>query len=343
MKIMDKKTTQILSSFLAIALCVAFLWIGKHYIWNNAVPGIPKPDDDLSSELIPEVTLPDLTGGSEAQTTDLTVSTLLSSDSSSTAAGTDQQQGGQSSDTQSSTFSSQNGAASSQSSTSTLASASNSAGQQSANTTVTTAATGQQITPMQGFTAAPDGYFKDALFIGDSRMVGIASYAPFDGANYFATVGLATYKMGSAKSEVGQKGATFSSLLSAKTYGKVYIMLGINEIGNDRTATMKKYADLINTIRTAQPNAIIYLCANLHVTAKRAAKGDAINNQNINSFNAAVKNLCNNSTVFYLDINTAFDDANGCLRSDYTNDGVHPLAKYYKLWADWFKQNVIVR
>ncbi|MCR5306080.1 MAG: lipase [Oscillospiraceae bacterium] len=331
---MDKKTTQILSSFLAIVLCVAFLWIGKHYIWNNAVPGIPKPDDGLSSELTP-----DPGTGSDTQTTDLTAGT----DASQSSTLTSSDQAAQSSDQQSSTTTLSESASDTFQSSTTSSASTSGTESRSSTSTAATSATQQPFRPSAGYTAAPEGYFKDALFIGDSRMVGIASYAPFDGANYFATVGLATYKIGNAKSEVDQKGTGFNSLLSSKTYGKVYIMLGINEIGNDRTATMKKYADLVNTIKTAQPNAIIYLCANLHVTAKRSAKGDSINNQNINSFNAAVKNLCDNSTVYYLDINPQFDDESGCLRSDYTNDGVHPLAKYYKLWAEWFKQNVIVR
>lgn len=324
---MDKQTKQILSSFLAIICCVAFLWVGKKYIWNNALPASQLPDNPLSSDIVPDTSLtepsvtgsnilPDLpgTGGAESSTVS-----------------TDPFSGQQNTTTLSSSTSSDTAQVSS---TTTLSSQTS---ETSSQTTVSSFA------PSNGFTAAPEGYFRDALFIGDSRMVGIASYAPFEGANYFATVGLATYKVTTAKSEVDNKSISFSNLLSSKTYGKIYIMLGINEIGNDRTATMKKYAELISTIRAAQPNAIIYLCANLHVTAKRSSKGDAINNQSINSFNAALKNLCDGSTVYYLDVNPSFDDASGCLRADYTNDGVHPLAKYYKLWAEWFKQNVILR
>ena len=332
---MDKKTKQILSSFLAILLCAAFLWVGKTYIWDKALPGIPKPDDTLDSQIVPDVTVPDGTGSTASQTTDLTAGTDITGSTLSAA-----EQTTLNSDQQSSAESTQTSLTSSESAQSSSTNAS------STGSTVTssqTTATESPLKPAQGFGTAPEGYFRDALFIGDSRMVGIASYAPFEGANYFATVGLATYKVDKVKSEVDNKSIAFSSLLSSKTYGKVYIMLGINEIGNDRTATMKKYADLVNTIKAAQPNAIIYLCANLHVTAKRSAKGDAINNQSINSFNAAVKNLCDNSTVYYLDVNPSFDDESGCLRADYTNDGVHPLAKYYKLWADWFKQNVVLR
>ena len=325
---MDKQTKQILSSFLAIILCVAFLWVGKKYIWNNALAENTTPDNGLSSDIVPDSTVPDVTeiqpnlpgtGSSESSTVS---SALISDLQSSTLSSTTQSDAAQSSTVTSTTDGAQSSVQSS---------------------TTQTTASDTIIKPSNGFTAAPEGYFSDALFIGDSRMVGIASYAPFSGANYFATVGLATYKVEKSKSEVDNKSIAFNDLLNSKTYGKIYIMLGINEIGNDLTATMKKYAELVNKIKSAQPNAIIYLCANLHVTAKRASKGDAINNQKINTFNAEVKKLCDGSTTYYLDVNPAFDDTTGCLRADYTNDGVHPLAKYYKEWAEWFKQNVIVR
>ena len=44
-------------------------------------------------------------------------------------------------------------------------------------------------TPLQ-FTTAPEGYFNDALFIGDSRMVGIQMMETIAGATFFTTVGL---------------------------------------------------------------------------------------------------------------------------------------------------------
>lgn len=190
---------------------------------------------------------------------------------------------------------------------------------------------------------APDGYFNDALIIGDSRTVGRANYGGIKGAEYFATVGLGAYKIGSAKNEVGTtKGKSFSQVLTMKTYGKVYICLGLNELGNSRDATIRKFKDLINQIKAAQPAAIIYLEANLHVSAKRASKGDIINNNEINKFNAAIANLADNQKIFYIDANPVFDDASGAMRADYTSDGIHPYAKHYKEWSDWQMQNVIL-
>lgn len=185
-------------------------------------------------------------------------------------------------------------------------------------------------------------YFKDALFIGDSRTVGMAEYAPIDGATYFATVGLSTYKINNSTSEVpGTKGQSLAQVLAAKQYGKVYIMLGINEIGNDLNATMTHYRELIDRVRQAQPNAIIILEANLHVAYSRSSTDKVVNNPAINSFNEELALLADNQKIFYLDVNPLFDDDTGSLKAELTSDGTHPYAKHYLTWADWLRSHTI--
>ena len=189
--------------------------------------------------------------------------------------------------------------------------------------------------------AAPAGYFNDALFIGDSRTVGIASYGPIEGATYFATVGLSTYQIDTALSEVeGTLNQSFEYVLNAKKYGKVYIMLGINEIGMDFTKTMQNMDNIIARIKAAQPGAKIILMANLHVSAARHYSDAVVNNTKINSFNALLAAKADNKTIFYLDVNPQFDDAEGCLGSEYTSDDTHPYAKYYVKWSEWLKTQI---
>ena len=119
-------------------------------------------------------------------------------------------------------------------------------------------------TPLQ-FTTVDASYFDDALFIGDSRTVGIAEYGSLKNATYFADVGLNVI----AVKNVGT--VTLPQLLSQKTFGKVYIMLGINELGNDLDDITAKFSSLIDTVRAAQPDAIIFVEANLHVGPSRSS------------------------------------------------------------------------
>ena len=173
-------------------------------------------------------------------------------------------------------------------------------------------------------------YFSDALFIGDSRTVGLRDYGTLKNADYFCDVGLAAYKIDSQT----VNGNTLAGFLGQKKYGKVYVMLGINEVGNNFDYTVKAYGNLVNTIRQAQPDALIYIVANLHVTA--GAQNDAISNERINYLNASLSQFADYKSIFYIDVNPVFDDADGNLRGDATGDGVHVYANYYKTWCDWF-------
>lgn len=206
-------------------------------------------------------------------------------------------------------------------------------------TTVTTAeeVTTEPQPPAPVFVKSDQSYFDDALFIGDSRTVGIYEYGTLQNADYFCSVGLASYKIDSEY----VNGYTIYDTLSAKSYGKIYVMLGINEVGNDFDYTMNSFVKLINTIKEYQPDSLIYIMANLHVTQSRQSQGDTINNENINSLNSAMAELADGQKVFYLDVNGIFDDSYGNLMSECSNDGVHVLAKYYQTWCDWLCLNTV--
>ncbi|MBR4627140.1 MAG: lipase [Ruminococcus sp.] len=203
-------------------------------------------------------------------------------------------------------------------------------------TTTEAPATTEAPTEAQlSFVQSDPSYFDDALFLGDSRMVGIKEYGTIDNADFFCTEGLSTYKVDSEYID----GNSFAGMLQSKKYGKVYIMLGINEVGNDFNYTVNSYNSIINTVKTYQPDALIFLLANLHVTT--ASENSMISNERINYLNSCIAQFADNKTVFYLDINPTFDDGNGALRSDATGDGVHVYANYYPMWCEWLSMNTI--
>ena len=89
----------------------------------------------------------------------------------------------------------------------------------------------------------------DALFIGDSRTVGLMEYAGIDGADYFCTVGMSVYNIHKKPVSVPNVGkVTLTELLNSKKYGKIYIMLGINEVGYKFSNTIEKYRELIEFV-----------------------------------------------------------------------------------------------
>ncbi len=177
---------------------------------------------------------------------------------------------------------------------------------------------------------------KDALFIGDSRTVGLSEYASLNGADFFATVGMNVYNIHKDAVSVPSVGkVTLTQLLSHKKYGKIYIMLGINELGYNVDNTVAKYKELIDFVREKQPDALIFVQANLHVTKSRSDSDKVINNPAVDNLNGRLAEFADGKTVFYLDANPIFDDPSGNLSADKAGDSAHPYAKYYTEWGNW--------
>lgn len=194
------------------------------------------------------------------------------------------------------------------------------------------------------FETVSNNYFDDALFIGDSRTVGIQKYGDLKNATYFCDTGMSVYNIHSKKLSVSGVGkVTLKELLQKKKYGKVYIMLGINEIGNNMDKSAKKFKEVVELVREKQPEAIIFIQANLHVTKAKSEKGPTFNNRRIDKYNGKLAALADNKDIFYFDANGLFDDSGGNLRKDYTFDNTHIYAKYYVNWTKYIREHGIVK
>ena len=126
-------------------------------------------------------------------------------------------------------------------------------------------------------------------------------------------------------------------------YGKIYLMLGINELGTGTAESWAaQYKVLLDEVRELQPDAIIFLQAIFHTTQE---KSDAtfFKNSTIDARNAELQKLADNETVFYIDCNPVFDDSTGALTPEYSGDGVHVKAAYYPMWRDYLFQFGVVR
>lgn len=185
-------------------------------------------------------------------------------------------------------------------------------------------------------------YFDDALFIGDSRTESLKSYGTIKNADYYCYVGFSVYKLDSKDNpKKSGTGKTLDECLNAKKYGKVYVMLGFNEVGYNKNTTVKRYRELLDRIQAAQPDAIIYIEANLLVTAECSKKDKYSHNPDIIQLNGMLAALADNSSRFYIDINELFGDGNGNLREGLSGDGSHPYAKYYPVWCEWLLSKAI--
>lgn len=192
------------------------------------------------------------------------------------------------------------------------------------------------------FVPVEENYFDTAIFIGDSRTVGLALYGRLGKADYFADVGMSTFNLFDKKvSDIGFTSQDLKTLLQKKQYKTIYLMLGINEVGYPSESIQKKFQSVINEISTLQPDAVIVLQANLGVTKAKEASSMQLSMERIRMLNEKIRSYSDDKRIFYLDINPFFSDACGYLRSDVTSDGIHPYALEYQNWATWLKEHGI--
>lgn len=187
-----------------------------------------------------------------------------------------------------------------------------------------------------------DDYFTDALFIGDSRTVGMYEYGGLkDIATFYAATGLTVRKMFDAEiAEVPDEDEKVSveEALQENEFAKIYLMLGINEMGTGTVESfMEKYQEAVEYLQELQPDAIIYLQAIMKVSTERSEQGDYINNEGIEERNEEIAKLADNVKVYYLDVNPYICDEDGGMEESYTYDGVHLKAQYTGIWKEFLK------
>lgn len=193
------------------------------------------------------------------------------------------------------------------------------------------------------FTFSNMDYFSDALFIGDSRMRYMYLYGTIKNADFYAANGMDVFDLRSKASECDGTDMSFEQYLHHKQYGKVYLMLGLNDLGYDRVTFYKKYKALVQEIREAQPDAIIFLQANLLLSEEESRKSNVSNNRALIDVNNIIATLANGVDIVYIDVNSMFTDETGNVRKSYTNEGIHLYAKYYEEWCRWLLTKTVVR
>ncbi len=203
------------------------------------------------------------------------------------------------------------------------------------------------LTTEYGYKHVKKDYFDDAVFIGDSRTVGMQDYSGLDNATFFAKTGMNVYELlddAFLADPKSGKDVSISYMLKNHTYRKIYLMVGINELGTGNTGTFQNaYAGVLQKIRKWQPDAVIYIQGIIPVSKEKASNDGIFNNININDKNVAISQLADGKDVFYLDVSEKLVDKSGYLKDDYTFDEVHMYAQYYQLWTDYLMEHAVVR
>ena len=203
-----------------------------------------------------------------------------------------------------------------------------------------------QAEPMQyAFTEVPREYFDDALFIGDSRVTGVELYSGWDNLTYYAEGGMTVYSMFQSKTaQVEGQTLTIEEALRKRSFGKIYLEIGINEMGTGTVDSfMEAYEAAVDYLRELQPDAILYVCSIMYVEQSKSESDPIFNNPAIQERNDRIAALADGENIFYLDINEVVTDETGNLNPDYTWDEVHLLGKYDVIWLEYFSSHGIVK
>ncbi|MCD7883985.1 MAG: SGNH/GDSL hydrolase family protein [Lachnospiraceae bacterium] len=191
--------------------------------------------------------------------------------------------------------------------------------------------------------AVDDSYFSDAVFIGDSRMEGFRNTSGITEGTFFTSVGMSLSSMTSGEIiSDGEDTITVAAALSGGTYGKIYIMLGANDLGEYSWADFKTgFEAVTERFMELQPDAMMYICSCIYVEEDKVDTGDYINNENVDKLNEVLLEVCEEEGYNYLDFNELLSDGYGSLIEGASSDGVHITAEYCKEMLNYLKTHYV--
>lgn len=171
--------------------------------------------------------------------------------------------------------------------------------------------------------------------------MGLSEYGNLGQAEVFASSGMSVFNLFDSQVKMkDQQKKTLEQVFSEWQFDTIFFMLGINEMGYEYSAIVKGYQKAVDRVRELQPEAVLVLEANLHVTEEKSSKSPVYNNERIEALNQDIRKMAEAGGDHFIDVNEVFDDGKGNMASQFSSDGAHVLGKYYSVWVDWIRQQV---
>lgn len=189
-----------------------------------------------------------------------------------------------------------------------------------------------------------DTDFSGCLFIGDSRTEGLMLYSGISGATAYTARGLMvdTYFTSPVVNMNGEKVTVSQAIESAPDFDRVYIMLGVNELGWPYESVFGDcYGKLIDHVKEHMPQAEINVQSIIPVTAAKSDSDKIYNNPKIELFNSVIRDMCADKGVNYVDLIPGICGEAGVLPEDAAFDGIHLQMPYCKKWLDCLKEKMV--
>ena len=187
-----------------------------------------------------------------------------------------------------------------------------------------------------------DTYFDDVVFLGDSRTDGLRLYSGLQHGTFLCSTGATVESVFSKAVETPAGELPLLDALAALDCGKIYIMLGINELGWNGTETYRTQStELIQRLQKDHPDAEIVIQSILPVSAEKDAEGRYVNNGRIKEYNQVWLELAEKFDVAYLNVAEGVAGEDGLLPSELCYDGVHLNQAGCQMWLDYLRTHAV--
>lgn len=173
---------------------------------------------------------------------------------------------------------------------------------------------------------ADAAYFANAAFLVNSVSQGLDLY-DYDGllaeADFYGEEELSCF------------GAMeYIRAMEGEGYGKVYIGLGVNELGHDIENIRPCYENMLAQLKVYDENMTIVLMSVPPVSAYKSDTDYNCTQANVLEYNEMLLSLAAAWDVWYLDVYSVLGDQEGYLPSEVTMDGIHFTPAYYGAWFE---------
>ena len=187
-----------------------------------------------------------------------------------------------------------------------------------------------------------DTFFDDTAFVGNSLVRGLELYGGMKGGDFRAVTSTTVVNIDMNKSvdlKNGMKGTLLQKLFE-KQYGKIYVLLGINEISFEPDYFAELYGEMLDKIRENEPDADIYIMGLSPVTRTKAQE-KVFTPERLAAYNEALYALALEKECYYVDLMDALADEEGYLPEEKSVDGVHLTRSKYMEWADYLRTHYV--
>lgn len=134
----------------------------------------------------------------------------------------------------------------------------------------------------------------------------------------------------------------FHNLIEQHQADKLFLMIGTNDLGSgtENDVIVNNIKTIIEMIKEKSSKTKIYLESIYPVNLEKRPTDKNRNNEDIRYINTQLKKYCAENNIIYLDVYSILQDADGNLKSEYTEDGLHLNNDGYDVITNYLKPYV---